>query len=410
MEISSRIFNGDCLDVLKQIEPNSIDLIYIDPPFFTQRVHKLSTNDGKKEFKFRDVWNDEDAYANFLFDRILIAKEVLKETGSIFFHCNKSGSHIARAILDSIFSPENFQSEIIWYFKRWSNSKKGLLPAHQTIFFYSKTPNFKFNQIFKDYAPSTNIDQIMQKRIRDDRNKSVYAINEKDGTIINNGAKKGVPLSDVWEIPFLNPKAKERVSYPTQKPILLMNQIIRLVTHEGDKILDPFCGSGTTLVASKLLNRHSVGIDISSEAVALTKSRLSNPIMTNSKLLEVGRDHYKNHSPEAAKHLSGINYTPIQRNNGLDGLLKQELNGVPVFIRVQRENETISDTINSALSAIRNKGVCSIIIIETALNSINFKIPNNVSIIPSTELLLKKAISSELNFNTRMNQLEFNLI
>ena len=160
--------------------------------------------------------------------------------------CDKSTSHLIKLILDKIFGPENFQSEIIWHFRRWSNSKKGLLPAHQTIFFYSKTSEFKFNSFYQEYSPSTNIDQIMQKRVRDSRNKAVYARDEH-GDIIGSGGKKGVPLSDVWEIPFLNPKAKERVGFPTQKPILLMNRIIELVTNENDVVLDPFCGSGTTL-------------------------------------------------------------------------------------------------------------------------------------------------------------------
>lgn len=108
--------------------------------------------------------------------------------------------------------------------------------------------------------------------------------------------KRGVPLSDVWEIPFLNPKAKERVGYPTQKPIELLERIIKISTDEGDTILDPFCGSGTTLVAAKLTDRKGIGIDINPEAVKISKQRLQNPFKTESKVLQVGADAYKTKS------------------------------------------------------------------------------------------------------------------
>ena len=98
---------------------------------------------------------------------------------------------------------------------------------------------------------------------------------------MSNGAKRGVPLSDVWDIPFLNPKAKERTGYPTQKPLLLLERIIGLATNEGDCVLDPFCGSGTTLVAAQSLNRAALGIDVSEDAVELTKKRLEDPLGAN---------------------------------------------------------------------------------------------------------------------------------
>ncbi|MCY4177730.1 MAG: site-specific DNA-methyltransferase, partial [Endozoicomonadaceae bacterium] len=273
----NKILHGDCLDKMRLIEKNSVDLIYLDPPFFTERKHTLKSRDRTKEFSFDDSWRSDRSYAKFLKDRIEIMRILLKDTGSIFVHCDKSGEHIVRAILDQVFGPVNFQSEIIWTYKRWSNSRKGLLPGHQNIYFYSKTKNFKFNTIYTSYSETTNIDQILQRRTRDKHNKSVYD-KDSSGNIKNGDKKKGVPLSDVWDIPYLNPKAKERVGYPTQKPLLLLEQIIKLVTEEGGVILDPFCGSGTTCVASKLLNRNYIGIDESKDAVALTNDRLDNPV------------------------------------------------------------------------------------------------------------------------------------
>ena len=264
---------GDCFAVLDTLPEGQFDLIYLDPPFFTQKEHALTTRDGSATFSFRDLWASHEEYARFLHERLLKLHHVLAPTGSLFFHCNSSAVHIVRLVLDQVFGAARFQSEIVWTYKRWSNASKGLLPAHQTILFYSKSADFKFNTLLTDYSASTNIDQITQRRVRDDRNKAVYARDEQ-GNVLSNGAKRGVPLSDVWDIPYLNPKAKERVGYPTQKPILLLEQIINLCTDKGDWVLDPFCGSGTTLVASKLLDRNAVGIDISPEAIALTKNSI----------------------------------------------------------------------------------------------------------------------------------------
>ena len=360
------LYIGDCLDLLDKVKGESVDLVYLDPPFFTQRVHHLTTRDGEKNFSFADIWNSDSEYAGFIFKRLVKIREKLKPTGSIFFHCDKSGSHIIRLLLDRVFGPENFQSEIIWTFKRWSNSRRGLLNNHQTIYFYSKTPAYKFNALYMDYSASTNIDQIMQRRSRDARNKSVYARDEH-GKVISNGVKKGVPLSDVWDIPFLNPKARERVGYPTQKPVTLLEKIIQISTDEGDVLLDPFCGSGSALVAAKTLRRNFIGIDISHEAIALSKNRLDNPAVSSSPLLEKGRNAYETHSPEAAQHLAGIDYTPVQRNRGIDGLLKQPFMGLPAFIRVQRENETRHEAAMALMKAAKGKGKCNLLIIVTRL-------------------------------------------
>lgn len=381
--MSEQVFLGDCLDILDKIDRESVDVVYIDPPFFTQTVHRLVTRDGEKSFSFADVWDNDNSYADFIFRRITKVREKLKPTGSIFFHCDKSASHIIRLLLDSVFGEENFRSEIIWYFRRWSNSKRGLLNSHQTIYFYSKGGNFKFFPAYQGYSPSTNVDQIMQKRSRDHRNKSIYARGD-NGEVISNGTKKGVPLGDVWEIPFLNPKAKERVGYPTQKPILLIKQIIELTTELGDVVLDPFCGSGTALVAAQLLGRKTIGIDISKEAVELTKSRIKEPIVTQSALMEKGREAYETHDREAAAHLVGIDYTPIQRNKGMDGLLKQEVDGRPVFIRVQRSFETQEEAAAALMKACKNKGDCLRVVVATRHNLIPRQQCNDVVFVRST--------------------------
>ena len=384
-----KTFIGDCLDILGEMDAETANLVYVDPPFFTQKSHRLSTRDGDEWYSFSDIWDSDSTYANYIYQRIRLARNVLKDSGSLFFHCDRSASHIARLALDRIFGSECFQSEIIWTFRRWSNSRKGLLPGHQTILFYSKTSRFKFNTIYQKYSPSTNIDQIMQKRVRDNRNKTVY-MRDEEGTVITNGGKKGVPLSDVWDVPFLNPKAKERVGYPTQKPVLLMRRIIELVTDEGDLVVDPFCGSGATLVAAKSLNRNSIGIDISEDAIKLTQDRLENPVITDSPLLRKGRNSYDQHSSEAAMHLPGVEYTPIHRNKGIDGLLKEDIEGIPIFLRVQRQDETVGQAVSLLRKAASSKGACRLIVIATHPDLIHYDGTADVAVIPSTAFSLNR--------------------
>lgn len=385
---------GDCLDVMAGMPLESVDLVYADPPFFTQKVHGMETRDGSARYSFSDIWEDAGDYADFIRERAAGMRDVLKPTGSLFFHCDKSASHIIRVALDKVFGARNFQSEIIWHYKRWSNGKRGLLPAHQTIFFYSKTSDFKFNTMLQEYSPTTNIDQIMQRRVRDSRNKSVY-LQDDCGAVVGNGAKKGVPLSDVWEIPFLNPKAKERVGFPTQKPFLLMKRIIEIATGEGDIVLDPFCGSGSTLVAAQLLGRNSIGIDIDPDAIELTERRLETLVVSDSLLMANGRESYKQHSKEAANYLHGIDYTPVHRNKGIDGLLKQEIDGLPAFIRVQRDNETIGETVSSIRKAALDKGACRLVVIATKTDYSSEHETADIRIIPSTSISIDKCLNGE---------------
>ena len=258
-------------------------------------------------------------------------------------------------LLDEVFGCEHFRSEIIWHYRRWSNSRRGLLPAHQTILYYTKTDQFTFNETWTEYSPATNVDQILQRRSRDGSNKSIYD-RDDNGNVVPNGGKRGVPLSDVWDIPFLNPKAKERSGYPTQKPLLLLERIIALATNEGDCILDPFCGSGTTLVAAQALGRLAIGIDSSKDAVALARKRLQDATRSRSRLVELGREAYRNSDGGVLSVLQGVDYVPVQRNAGIDAILKQDFEGGPVPVRIQRPGETPLDAAQKLAKASAGKG------------------------------------------------------
>lgn len=360
---------GDCLERMKDIDDECIDLIYLDPPFFTQKEQTLKPRDNSKQYSFDDKWDSIDSYRIYMEERLRECFRVLKRTGSIFLHCDKSASHHLRIALDNTFGSNNFQSEIVWYYKRWSNSKKGLLNNHQTIYFYSKTADFKFNTMYTGYSLTTNIDQILQDRVRNEHGKSEYKKDEH-GEVILGKAKKGVPISDVWEIPFLNPKAAERVGYPTQKPILLLERIINICTDEGDTVLDPFVGSGTTLVAAKLLNRQFVGIDAKQDALELTEKRLDNPVRTNSYLLEKGKDSYKNLTDEELNILETIDAVPVQRNKGIDGFLSEYHNDKPISVRIQKKNESLSEAKQKLRNASKKKQCSLMILIRTQRNDL----------------------------------------
>ncbi len=396
---TNRIYHGDCVERLKEIEANTVDLIYFDPPFFTQRKHSLSNKDNSKTYEFEDKFRSIEEYLELIENVLEQSHRLLKDTGSVFLHCDKTASHNIRVVMDKVLSSENFQSEIIWSYKRWSNARKGLLNAHQTIFFYSKTQDFKFNAIYTDYSATTNLDQILQERERNENGKSAYKRDE-NGVPILGKEKKGVPLSDVWEIPYLNPKARERTGYPTQKPVLLLNQILNLVTDEGDTVLDPFCGSGTTCVSAKLLNRNYIGIDISKDAVDLADSRLEEIVVSESNLLIKGAGDYEEKAGRELAILNDLNAFPVQRNSGIDGFLKEHFEGMPVPVKIQGEYETVEDAIEKLEKASAGKGYKMKILFQTRETGTSrlFGIESDVTIIKSLELQTRELLNQNNEF------------
>ena len=390
---TNQIYHGNCVEKLKEIESNKVDLIYFDPPFFTQRKHSLTTKDKSKTYEFDDKFNSIEEYLGLIEEVLQQSKRILKTTGSVFLHCDKTASHNIRVVMDKVFGRENFQSEIVWSYKRWSNAKKGLLNTHQVIFFYSKTQDFKFNTLYTDYSATTNLDQILQDRERDENGKSVYK-KDKNGNVVLGKEKKGVPLADVWEIPYLNPKAKERTGYPTQKPVLLLNQILSIVTDEGDLVLDPFCGSGTTCVSAKYLKREFIGIDISIDAVELANSRLREMVISESNLLNKGVNEYHEKTEKELAILQNINAFPVQRNNGIDGFLKEHFEGMPVPVKIQGEHEMLEDAIEKLEKASLGKAYKMKIVVQTKATGVNrlFGFESDVTILKTLELQTKELI------------------
>ena len=384
--MATELHHGDCLDVMRMLATESVDLAYVDPPFLTQKAHSLVTRDRTTKYEFSDKWCSPSEYTDFLRIRLKELRRLLKTSGSLFLHCDMNASHRIRFLLDETFGEKMFRSEIIWHYRRWSNSQRSPLPSHQTIFFYTKTPHYQYHQLFEAYSPSTNVDQILQRRQRDDQGKVVYARDEK-GNVVYEGCKEGVPIGDVWDIPFLNPKAKERAGYPTQKPILLLERIISLATSENDVVLDPFCGSGTTLVAAELLGRNSVGIDISSEAVRLARRRLDEPLRTSSRLLLRGRDTYIQSDGEVLSYLHGLPIVPVQRNRGIDAILRTDRGQTPILLRVQRRGEDLAEAAKSLRQAGRSKQPATLVLVvvdSSQSRGLFGALPSDVLLVRST--------------------------
>lgn len=211
--------------------------------------------------------------------------------------------------------------------------------------------------------------------------------------------KRGVPLSDVWEIPFLNPKAKERCGYPTQKPVLLLERIIEIASDVGDIVLDPFCGSGTTLVAAKLMERQAIGMDSSKDAVDLALSRIESPYKTESNLLQKGRAAYANADNEALALLKGLDIVPVQRNSGIDALLNSTNQKSPITIKVQRQNESLADAANKLAKASQSKNASIAILIRTHAELDTLfadEIPSFITVIDTVALQVEQSLSAQI--------------
>ncbi|MDR1160105.1 MAG: site-specific DNA-methyltransferase [Syntrophomonadaceae bacterium] len=371
------------------VKDDSVQLIYLDPPFFKQNILKMYNKDTKNMYSFSDKWKSLDIYLEFIEDILVKCKSKLLNSGLIFLHCDSSANHHLRLLMDKVFGEKYFVNEIIWSYKRWSNSALRLLESHQNILIYSKTGKYKFNRVLTGYSPTTNIDQILQARERDKNGIVKYKKDDND-LIVSIKEKKGVPLRDVWEIPFLNPKAKERVGYPTQKPIELMSRIIKISCDEGDFILDPFCGSGSMGIAAYTGNCIYLGIDNNDDAIRICNKRKRNYHISQSAVKDGNYYNFLNLENEIKSFISSINAIPVERNKGLDGIYSSAEGFVG--IRFQRSNESVAEVIALINKAAKEKPLIKKIIIKTHDSDLFEIIPNDIFILESLSYSLNKII------------------
>jgi len=270
VKFANRVFCGDCLTVLpKNVPPRSIDMIYLDPPFFSGREYGSSLKLG-----FDDRWDGEISnFVSWMRPRLEECYIVLKDTGSFYLHCNWYADAHLRILLDEIFR-RRIRCEIVWDKGfRGTRRLKNWQQSHDIILYYTKSDRFTWNTQFQDY-----VDREMKRYNKIDETGRRFALIKRrrtDGTIYYGRTyPKGKSVNDIIRLPLLSATSQERLGYPTQKPEKLLEILISASTNPGDVVLDPFCGSGTTLVAAKRLSRRWIGIDISKSASRMSLTRL----------------------------------------------------------------------------------------------------------------------------------------
>ncbi|PYO40397.1 MAG: site-specific DNA-methyltransferase [Gemmatimonadetes bacterium] len=370
------LYYGDNLDVLRRhIKDESVDLVYLDPPFNSNQSYNVlfAEKDGSDAAAqieaFEDTWhwdqaaarefqetverggkvsevlqafrlflgtNDMLAYLTMMAPRLVDLRRALKETGSLYLHCDPTASHYLKLLLDAVFGPEHFRSEIIW--KRssaHSDTKQGRVihgHIHDVLLFYTKSDEWTWNPVYTPYDPDyveqfyKYVEQGTGRRYRlgdltgpggAAKGNPSYEVmgvtrywrysKEKMNALIKAGRiiqtkpgsvpaykryldeMPGVPLQDLWtDIPPIAAQAAERLGYPTQKPEALLERIILGSSNEGDAVLDPFCGCGTTVAAAQKLRRRWTGIDVTYLAIGLIKTRLRDAYGDDAKYVVIG--------------------------------------------------------------------------------------------------------------------------
>jgi len=338
-DIKNKLFYGDNLDIMREyIADGSVDLVYLDPPFNSKRAYNQIFKDKEGKYPpsqieaFNDTWswgeeasiafdelsrppytdeifrmlrafkeflgeNEMMAYLVMMAIRLWELRRVLKDTGSIYLHCDPTASHYLKIVMDQIFGLTNFRNEVTWRRTTSTGSSKAIskkFPSNSDIlFFYTKSDDYSFNPIYSDYSEKyksrfkksdergfyyldnlkTYSEERLKALIKDGRIEYTSKGTPRIKNYLHEG--KGVLYDNIWlDIDVLNSQASERLGYPTQKPVALLERILNASSNEGDVVLDPFCGCGTTIAAAEKLGRQWIGIDITVLATTLIKKRI----------------------------------------------------------------------------------------------------------------------------------------
>ncbi len=288
------LYTGDNLYILNGLNSNLVDLVYLDPPFNSKRVYSAPVGSKASGTSFKDIWTWEDvdkyqleemykdypdlvdyidsignlhsmammSYITYMAQRVVELHRILKETGSLYYHCDPTAGHFVKLMLDGIFGKSNFRNEICWCYRQGGRGKSGFAKKHDLIFFYAK------DIFFGDDV------RIPYEGTGGYVNSGNGILNKETGVRYFPNELGKIP-EDWWDIPSLNPNNPERVGYPTQKPLALLDRIIKASCPKNGIVLDPFCGCATTLVSAQNLGRKWIGIDIEDKAVDLLIQRLS---------------------------------------------------------------------------------------------------------------------------------------
>ena len=309
------MWTGDNLPIMRGMNSECVDLIYLDPPFNSNRTYSAPIGSEAAGAAFKDTWTLDDvddawhgeiaeqnpavyavvgaageahgkgmkSYLIMMAVRLLEMRRLLKPTGSLYLHCDPTASHYLKLLMDSIFGKGNFRNEIVWHYgQRTAFLIRNLSRKHDTILFCAKSNRTLVNKVLVPWGK----DEFLSHRhdVKKDENGNLFiwtdggSPGKRYKRMVSNVLKAGKPLDDVWNISLLNSSAKERVGYPTQKPLKLLSRIIKASSNEGDMVLDPFAGCATACVAAERLDRQWVGIDISEQAAHLVQIRIRKEI------------------------------------------------------------------------------------------------------------------------------------
>jgi DNA modification methylase len=408
----NKLILGDNLEILKAMETESVDLIYLDPPFFSNRNYEVIWGDAGEVRSFQDRWaGGVDHYIAWLKERTLEMYRILKPTGSMFLHCDwHANAYIRVDILDRIFGMDNFRGEIIWQRHNSHNdARKKLAVLKDTIWYYTKSEKYIYNPIYGSLSEKYTDDfykyddgdgkglyqlgdmaspnprpnmmyewqgfpypakgwryekETMQK-LHDEG--KIYYPNTVQGNYDYSkrprlkrylNEQKGQLLGDVWtDIQNVQSQSSERIGYPTQKPEALLERIIKMASSEGDIVLDPFMGGGTTIAVADRLNRQWIGIDQSAMAVKVTELRLqkqadlfSAPYMVQLHKYDYDTLRYKDafqFESWIVQQFGGTSNTKQRGDMGLDG---KTSDGTP--IQVKRSDNIGRNVIDNFKSAV----------------------------------------------------------
>ncbi len=327
------LYFGDCLDWVREWPDECTDLIYLDPPFNSNANYNILYGRGNgtpaQVRAFTDTWRWDTAasarlspmlnaignpahkaikgfwellgesgmlaYLTYMAERLVEMRRLLKPTGSIYLHCDPTASHYLKILLDGIFGAQQFRNEIAWCYSWPRNARRYYARTHDTILFYTRGPDWTFNA-----------DAVRQPYSPESEGRDEYAANASafEAAVVLDPRDK---LPQDWiELPPLRPNARERLGYNTQKPRALLERIIKASSNEGDFVLDPFCGCGTTVVAAHNLGRRWAGVDISAFAIDLIQERRFAPLNVTANIRGIPADL------ESARRLAGAKWADFQ--------------------------------------------------------------------------------------------------
>jgi DNA modification methylase len=319
------LYRDDCLDRLASLPSDSVDLIYLDPPFFSNRTYEVIWGEEAEVRSFEDRWEGDIAvYIDWMKKRLMQLHRILKETGTVYLHCDPHASHYLKIMMDGLFGSDRFRNEIVWRRSLGKGLMTTRLPNnHDVLLAYQKGPVATWNELaaFQPYAEDNLDEKTAAKYSLRDADGRLYQLTSlinpnpnrpnltyeflgvtrvwrwtrermqqayEQGLVVQPrpGAvprmkryldeQRGRPIDDVWvDIQPINSRARERRGWPTQKPEALLERIITLSSNQNDVLLDPFCGCGTSVAVAQRLSRRWVGIDISTTAIEVMRRRLS---------------------------------------------------------------------------------------------------------------------------------------